>query len=412
MPDGNLAARLLEVIDQRSGITLQKMAARVLLRCREITNAQAGSIFLIRGKGNERQLEALSLQNDAVRAKASLFIIPVTNNSIAGYVAGHGGTVFVPDVDNIPPEYPFSFNRAFDQKSGFRTRTMMAFPLTTAEGKIIGVVQLINAMAKGPDGKEHPVPFDREYEGFVGPVNLIVSRIIERTDAAEKIALRNRQLRIERQKVVAQSKETERAFMMSVELLARAAEVHDEGTGNHILRVNEYSYVMANLAKMNKAFCDEIRWAAALHDVGKMSVDIAVLKKPGKLDEREWQEMRAHTTYGHAILSRHPRLAFAADIALNHHETWGGTGYPNRLRGEQIPFAARIVAIADVYDALRSARPYKPGFSHERAVEILTKGDDRIDPKVHFDPQLIACFAEGHHLFEEVFTRLVGADGH
>src|SRR6202000_1152824 len=104
-----------------------------------------------------------------------LFVIPVSNNSIAGYVAASGKTVFVPDVDNIPSEYPFSFNRAFDLKSGFRTRNMMAFPLTTAEGRIIGVVQLINAMGKGPDGTKQPVPFDKAFEGFVGPANLIVS---------------------------------------------------------------------------------------------------------------------------------------------------------------------------------------------------------------------------------------------
>jgi HD-GYP domain-containing protein (c-di-GMP phosphodiesterase class II) len=412
LPDGALTQEFLEFIDSRNGTSLKSLAASVLLKCRQITHAQAGSIFILRGTGGRRQLEALSLQNDAIRAKSSLFVIPVSNGSIAGYVALTGDTIFVADVEHIPEEYPFSFNRGFDQKSGYTTKSIMAFPLTTAEGRVIGVVQLINSMS-GPDatGVSHVVPFSRTFASFVPPVNLIVSRVIERTDAHEKIAERNRQLRVERQKVYEQGLETERAFMMSVELLARAAEVHDEGTGNHIVRVNEYSHLMATLARQPKAFCDEIRWAAALHDVGKMSVDIAVLKKPGRLDEQEWVEMRNHAAYGHAILSRHPRLAMAAEIAWAHHETWAGTGYPRKLKGEQIPLAARIVAFADIYDALRSARPYKPGFSHEKTVEIISKGDDRLKPGEHFDPKLLQIFIDNHHLFAEVFERLVGEDG-
>lgn len=116
--------------------------------------------------------------------------------------------------------------------------------------------------------------------------------------------------------------------------------------------------------------------------------------------------MNRHTTYGYQILSASPRLKFGADIALCHHEKWDGSGYPNGLRGEAIPLSARIVQIADVYDALRSRRPYKPAYSHAKAVRILLHGDDRIDPQGHFDPRLLAIFEKTHNEFAQIWDEL------
>ena len=127
-----------------------------------------------------------------------------------------------------------------------------------------------------------------------------------------------------------------------------------------------------------------------------MSVDAAVLKKKGKLTPEEWEEMRRHPSYGFEILRVSPRLQMAADIARCHHEKWDGTGYPAGLRGGDIPVSARIVAVADIYDALRSSRPYKAGFSHEEACRIIIEGDERIDPRKHFDPEMLEVF-ERHH---------------
>jgi HD-GYP domain-containing protein (c-di-GMP phosphodiesterase class II) len=137
-----------------------------------------------------------------------------------------------------------------------------------------------------------------------------------------------------------------------------------------------------------------------------MSVDKDVLHKKGRLDEQEWREMKAHAEYGYLVLQGFPRLTMAAEIAHCHHEMWAGGGYPRGLKGEEIPLAARIVAIADVYDALRSWRPYKVGFSHERAVDIILNGDDRLKPADHFDPVLLALFARHHASFAEVWDRL------
>ncbi|MFZ5914436.1 MAG: HD-GYP domain-containing protein, partial [Pseudomonadota bacterium] len=153
-------------------------------------------------------------------------------------------------------------------------------------------------------------------------------------------------------------------------------------------------------------FCDEIHYSAQLHDVGKMSVDQAVLKKKGRLDDGERTEMDRHTTYGHQILRDSPRLQMAAEIALNHHEKWAGGGYPAGLAGIDIPISARIVQVADVYDALRSERPYKRGFSHDEARNIILKGDDRLDPFEHFDPQLIELFADLHEGFARIWDDL------
>jgi HD-GYP domain-containing protein (c-di-GMP phosphodiesterase class II) len=414
---GTLIQEFLEFIDAAPGRSVARLSGRVLLKCRQLTHAEAGSIFLLRGRGARRRLEATSLQNDAIAASNALFVIPIDPNSIAGHVAATGETVFIDDADHIDPTLPYRFNRTFDARTGYRTCSLLSFPLTTVDGKIIGVVQLINRLAEADlEGRRRPIPFDRHFADMVAPVSHIVGRVVERAAALEQIAsrnrrlaTRNRELQAERERVEALSRETERALMMSVELLARAAEVHDADTGTHIMRVNEYSYVLARLAGLPQALCDEIRWAASLHDVGKMSVDQAVLHKRGPLDAVEWIAMKAHTVHGHSILSGHPKLAMAAEIAHCHHEMWLGGGYPRGLGGEEIPIAARIVAVADVYDALRSPRPYKPGFEHGHAVDIMRKGDHRLRPAEHFDPALLALFEEHHGRFAEIWDGFAGA---
>ena len=138
-----------------------------------------------------------------------------------------------------------------------------------------------------------------------------------------------------------------------------------------------------------------------------MSIDTSVLKKNGPLGPDERDEMNLHPAYGHQILAHTDRLKMAADIALSHHEKWDGTGYPNRVAGEQIPVAARIVALADIYDALRSKRCYKPAFGHEKARHIILNGDDRLDPAGHFDPALLALFAENHGEMAAIWDRFI-----
>ncbi|WP_448189737.1 HD-GYP domain-containing protein [Azospirillum sp. sgz301742] len=396
-----LVEQFLEFIEQAPDQSLRALSGRVLAKCRELTGAEAGSVFYLHGRGRHRKLEAVALQNDRVRTRSAAFVVPADLTSVAGYVAATGETVFVDDAYAIAPERPYRFNPGFDEKSGFRTRSILAFALKGFQDRPVGVVQLINRC-----GRAGAEPFLPEHERMIAPVNHIVGRALERAASRERLAERNRTLQQQRRRIAELQAETERALMASVRLLARAAELHDGDTGNHILRVNEYAHALARAAACPAAFCKEIRYSAALHDVGKMSVDQAVLHKQGRLDERETAEMQRHPQYGFDILIVSDRLKMAAEIALCHHEQWAGTGYPRGLKGEGIPLAARIVAIADCYDALRSERPYKRGFSHERTVEIMTRGDDRLSPATHFDPTLLALFADRHAEFERIWEEL------
>jgi|GEM_PF-184732 len=188
-----------------------------------------------------------------------------------------------------------------------------------------------------------------------------------------------------------QAHETEEAFVVAIETLARASEANDEDTANHLTRVNEYSRVLALALGCSDEFVRQIHYSAQMHDVGKIHVPREILRKPGRLTDDEWAAMIEHPLYGARILGDAPALAMAREIALCHHEKFDGTGYPRGLKAEQIPLSARIVSVADVYDALRSSRPYKEEFTHEKSVDIILNGDGRVDPS-HFDPDVLAVF--------------------
>lgn len=230
----------------------------------------------------------------------------------------------------------------------------------------------------------------------------IVARLVE-----ENRALRREVESLGRTQaeIAAVRQETEAAFKISVTLLAKAAELHDEETGNHILRVDRYAEALSRRLGMPASFCREIGYSAALHDVGKMSVDAALLRKTGPLTPDERREMERHTEYGYRILNQSERLSMAADIAYCHHERWDGAGYPRQLSGAAIPVAARIVAVADIYDALRSPRPYKTGMDHRTVTDRMAQMDG------HFDPEIIAGFMAHHRDFEEIYGELVDEPG-
>jgi len=199
--------------------------------------------------------------------------------------------------------------------------------------------------------------------------------------------------------------ETEDAFNYTVYSLARAAEIQDEDTGDHILRVGEYCSTLASRLTMSDRFSRSIRIQATLHDIGKLHTSRSILQKPGRLSEKEWDEMKKHTLYGAQIIGEHQRFDMGKTIALTHHEKFDGSGYPHGLAGERIPVEGRIMAVADTYDALRSVRVYKPAFNHDDACRIILEGDDRTIPD-HFDPEVLSVFKENRDDFEEIYEQI------
>jgi HD-GYP domain-containing protein (c-di-GMP phosphodiesterase class II) len=201
-------------------------------------------------------------------------------------------------------------------------------------------------------------------------------------------------------------RETEKAFIYTIEALARACEAAEEGTGQHIVRVNRYAGALAANMGLPADFVVSLSTAAQMHDVGKIKIPPTILLKPGPLDATEMKVMMRHPVYGEQILGDSPRLQTAREVAIAHHENWDGTGYPYNLKAENIPLAGRIVKVADVYDALRSTRSYKQPYSHAQALQVFREGDLRIRPAAHFDPAVLATFFKIEHIFAKIYESL------
>ena len=223
-------------------------------------------------------------------------------------------------------------------------------------------------------------PFDR---------NELLMRVRNLLDAQLAHRLMYDQKQVLEEMVRTRTEELRRTRLQVVQRLGMAAEYRDEETGNHILRMSHISALLARAIGWDEEGCELILHASPMHDIGKIGIPDAILLKPGKLEPNEWDIMKTHTTIGEKLLDGGDSdlLHLAREIAISHHEKWDGSGYPNGLKGEDIPQAGRIAALADVFDALTSERPYKKAWTIDAAVALIKDNSGK-----HFDPELVEVF--------------------
>lgn len=262
-------------------------------------------------------------------------------------------------------------------------------------------------------------------QGFeLGAVDYITKpfEIVEvRARVKTHLALQHARQALARQNEILEIKVRERTRRLvltqevTIECIASLAEYRDPETGGHIQRTKNYVRTMALHLQNHPRFCtvltaevvELLYLSAPLHDIGKVGIPDHILLKPSKLTEAEFEEMKRHTVYGRDVLKvaadklgGQSFLRFAMEIAYSHQEKWDGSGYPEGLQGEQIPISGRLMALADVYDALISRRVYKPPFTHQRAVEIIVQGKGS-----HFDPAMVDAFMEIQEEFRQIALR-------
>jgi len=292
-------------------------------------------------------------------------------------------------------------------------------------------IEVLEQVNEHPDWIDIPVIFvtalDQECDeaeglqkGAVDYITKPISAPIVRARVKTQLTLCNARKELSHQNQILEEKVKERTEEISstqaviINALTCLALKRDKETGNHIIRTAEYVKILGTLLRSLPEYCDELDdeaidsmfRTAPLHDVGKVGIPDHVLLKPGKLTDEEWVIMRQHPTIGgdalrdacdgiHKSSSRF--LLYAQQIAYSHHEKWDGSGYPEKLSGSDIPLAARLMAVADVYDALMSKRCYKDAMSHEQTRSIMLEGKG-----THFDPTMLQVFLDNEHLFLEI----------
>lgn len=306
-------------VERQPRRSVRRLLDDILLKCRVMTDASAGAIFRVRRTRRSVWLEMTGAQHGDRRLRPSRTPVPMPSPTLVGRVFETGESIAVDDIAKLGSDPPFDIELC-QAVTGIATRSVICFALKDDRGRVSVVVQLIN---RRPPGADRPMPFTQAQGRFVDSLSRLAGAVVERAELVEEIGRknatlrqRNQALRRQRQTIAELQTETEDAFMVSIRLLARASLLYDSTTGAHIGRINEYSYFLAEKLGLPRAHCEEIRYSAQLHDVGKLSIDTAILRKNGKLTRAERREMMNHPIYGHEILRQSPRLEMAAEIAL------------------------------------------------------------------------------------------------
>ena len=365
------------------------------------TNAEGGTIYLTEGNKhryayvqNKKLFQYKEAEVNAIYINKTL---PIAPNSLAGYAAFSQKKLVIDDAYQIPDDAPYSFDQTFDKEYNYRTRSVYIVPLIGEQNNLVGVLQLINAL----DAFDNPIPFSHEHQLYVDLLTKYAVSAIEKSLMTRETILR----------------------------MLKIAELRDPSeTGAHVQRVGAYAAEIYNHWAIKHGVEEKqrlrtrglIHLAAMLHDLGKVGISDAILKKPGRLTDEEFSIMKNHTWLG-ARLFQNPyseldKLCY--EVCLHHHEKWAGGGYFGRITEDissanifsppkarpiqknKIPFAARITAIADVYDALTSERCYKPAWPEDKVLSFFKKERGR-----QFDPELIDIFFEIYPVIKAIRQR-------
>lgn len=347
---------------------LERLLKLIVTSAVDITRSDAASLYLVEGT----QLKFVVTTNKTLEQKMGKkkfeenfkpFHIPITQESISGYVAATGKNLNIEDVYQLDG-CPYSFNKSFDEKNSYRAQSMLTIPLVNRQGEIIGVLQLMNKL-----NRKAEVTVYKDYD-----VDIASSLGSQAAISIDNVRLNER---------------LKESYYESILRLSTANEFRDNETGDHVKRVSYYCEVLARALGESPEYVTNIKYASPLHDIGKIGIPDNILKKPGKLSDEEFKVMQDHTIIGDKILG-HPDneiIALAKEVTLSHHEKWDGSGYPYGLKSTDIPLSGRILAVADVFDALSNPRIYKPAFSLDKTYQIMKEGRG-----THFDPNILDTF--------------------
>jgi HD-GYP domain-containing protein (c-di-GMP phosphodiesterase class II) len=284
----------------------------------------------------------------------------------------------IPDSHDLPGDAPLGVCRDLDAVTGYRSRSILAVPMRLIDGECVGVIELVNHL--DADGRIGPFPDDR-----AGALDLLASMAagaIHNTLARQRVNRANLNVIID---------------------LSVAAECGDDETAGHIVRVSEVAALIAEAMGLSARQVEVTRFATTMHDVGTIGVPERILHKDGLLDAEERETMQRHAEIGAEVVPHalNDVIEAAWTVALTHHERWDGSGYPDGLAGEEIPLIGRIVAVADVFDALLSPRGYRDAHTWDQALRIVHRQAGR-----HFDPKVVGAFCDSLVAVAEVYRNL------
>lgn len=295
--------------------------------------------------------------------------IPI-GSGLVGHAIATGEPVIIEDARHDPRH-----NSENDRKTGYQTKSIITIPFRNNDGETIGAYQAINKMTEAGKFTDYDMTLLSLAASYAG-------KSLESVMLHQEIADTQREI---------------------ISTMGEIGEIRSKETGNHVRRVAEYSYVLAKAYGLTDREAETLRDVSPMHDIGKVAIPDAVLNKPGKLTDEEYDIIKSHTRIGHQLLkgSRRELLAAAAIIAEQHHEKWDGSGYPNGLAGEDIHIFGRITAVADVFDALSAERVYKAAWPLERIEKLFREERGR-----HFDPAVVDVFFEKLDVLVDIRDRL------